>query len=99
MNYVQKIARIRSRGQLTVPNEIRQALSWPQDEELVVKIESAADGFKVERLPLSHPQHPKKQLTKEQADKIWEDMKRISKLGKKGVNLTAAIRQDRDTHF
>jgi bifunctional DNA-binding transcriptional regulator/antitoxin component of YhaV-PrlF toxin-antitoxin module len=98
MNYIQKITRVRERGQLTVPYEIREALNW-YDEELTVKIETTPSGFRVERVPISHPQHPKKKLTKEEGEKIWEDMKRISKLGKQGVNLTKFLRHDRDTHF
>ncbi|MBI2028314.1 MAG: hypothetical protein HYT07_01770 [Candidatus Levybacteria bacterium] len=98
MNYIQKITRVRERGQLTVPNEIREALNW-HDEELTVKIETTPSGFRVERVPISHPQHPKKKLTKEEGERIWEDMKRISKLGKQGVNLTKFLRHDRDTHF
>ncbi len=45
--------------------------------------------------------HPstKKRLTEKQWNKIWEDMKRINKLGKQGVNLTGFLRHDRDTHF
>lgn len=46
-----------------------------------------------------NPSSTKKRLTEEQWKKIWEDMKRISKLGKQGVNLTEFLRHDRDTHF
>lgn len=98
MNYIQTITKIRDRGQLTVPLQVRQALNWP-DEELLVKVETTADGFKVERLPISHPQHPKKKLTDQKWRKIFQDMKRISLSGKKGVNLTEFIRRDRDTHL
>ena len=98
MNYVQKITKVRERGQLTVPYEIRRALNW-RDEELMVKIETTASGFRVEQLPISHPQHTEKKLTKEEGERIWADMKRISKLGKQGVNLTKFLRHDRDTHF
>jgi len=41
----------------------------------------------------------KKKLTEKQWNKIWDDMKRISKLGKQNVNLTEFLRHDRDTHF
>ena len=41
----------------------------------------------------------KNRLTENQWNKIWEDMKRISKLGKQNVNLTEFLRHDRDTHF
>lgn len=98
MNYVQKITKVRERGQLTVPYEIRKALNW-QDQEQMVKIETTTSGFRVEQLPISHPQHPKKKLSEKEWRKIFEDMKRISKLGKQGVNLTKFLRKDRDTHF
>ena len=98
MNYVQKITKVRERGQLTVPYEIREALNW-HDQEQTVKIETTTSGFRVEQLPISHPQHTKRQLTKEEGERIWNDMKRISKLGKQGVNLTKFLRHDRDTHF
>lgn len=98
MNYIQTISKIRGRGQLTVPLEIRSALNWPPDE-VMVKIVTTQDGFRVEKLPLSHPQHPKKKLTKKEWDKIYEDMERISKSGKQNVKLTDFLRHDRDTHF
>lgn len=96
-NYIQKITKIRDRGQMTVPLEIRKVLDWP-DEEVIVKMETIPDGFKIERLPASHPQNPKKRLTAKQWGKIFSDMKRISKLGKKKI-LTDFLRSDRDRHF
>lgn len=98
MNYTQTISKIRERGQLTVPQGIREALNWPEDE-VMVKVTTIQDGFRVERLPISHPQHPKKKLTKRQWDKIYEDMEKISKSGKQNIKLTDFLRHDRDTHF
>ncbi len=98
MNYIQTISRIRGRGQLTVPLEIRSALNWPEDE-ILVKIVTIQDGFRVEKLPLSHPQHPKKKLTKGEWDEIYETMEKISKSGKQNIRLTDFLRHDRDTHF
>ena len=98
MNYTQTISKIRERGQLTVPLDIRQALNWPEDE-VVVKVTTISDGFRVERLPISHPQHPKKKLTKKEWDRIYEDMEKISKSGKQNIKLTDFLRHDRDTHF
>jgi|SRR3989344_1565490 len=98
MNYTQSISKIRERGQLTVPLEIRKALNWP-DEEVIVRIVSAMDGFRVERLPISHPQHPKKRLTKNEWDKIYQDMETFSKTGRQDIKLTEFIRKDRDNHL
>src|SRR5437868_9852697 len=98
MNYIQKITKIRDRGQMTVPLEVRDALAW-NDEEIIVKVETTANGFKVEKLPMSHPQNPKKKLTKKEWDKIWEDMKKVSESGRQDISLTEFLRHDRDTHF
>lgn len=98
MNYIQTISKIRGRGQLTVPQDIRKALDWP-DDEMMVKITTVSDGFRVEKLSISHPQHPQKKLTKSEWDKIYKDMEKISQSGKQNVKLTDFLRHDRDTHF
>ena len=98
MNYIQTISKIRERGQLTIPQEIRKALNWP-DEAVVVKIVTGEDSFRVERLPISHPQHPQKKLTGKEWDKIYQNMEKISKSGKQNIKLTNFLRHDRDTHF
>lgn len=98
MNYTQTFSKIRERGQLTVPQTIREALNWPQDEVLV-KIVTIDDGFRVERLPVSHPQNPRKKLTKKEWDKIYRTMEKISKSGKQNIKLTDFLRRDRDTHY
>ncbi len=98
MNYSQTISKIRGRGQFTVPQRIRQALNWP-DDEVVVKVTTISDGFRVERLPISHPQHTKKNLTKSEWDKIKRQMEEINKSGRQDIKLTDFLRHDRDTHF
>ncbi|MBU1000454.1 AbrB/MazE/SpoVT family DNA-binding domain-containing protein [Patescibacteria group bacterium] len=98
MNYIQAVSKVRERGQLTVPQEVRKALNWPEDE-VMVKIVTIQDGFRVEKLPISHPQHPKKKLTKKEWDKIYKDMEAFSKTGKQDIKLTDFLRHDRDTHF
>ena len=98
MNYAQTISKVRERGQLTVPQSIREALSWP-DEEVVVKVTTTEEGFRVERLPISHPQHLKKKLTKKGWDRIWKNFQKISRSGRQDIKLTDFLRHDRDTHF
>lgn len=98
MNYTQTVSKIRERGQFTVPQSVREALKWPNNET-VVKVTTIEDGFRVEKLPISHPQHPKKKLTKKQWDKIYEDTEKISRSGKQNIKLTDFLRHDRDTHF
>lgn len=96
MNYIQTISKIRERGQLTIPQEVRKALNWSEDE-IVVKIATIQDGFRVEKLPISHPQHPKKKLTKKQWNQIWQDFAEISRSGRQDISLKEFVRQDRDT--
>lgn len=98
MNYSQTIAKIRGRGQLTVPQNIRQALNWPEDE-IMVKIVTIQDGFRVERLPLAHPQAKQKKLSKKEWDRIWKDLEKFSKSGRQDIKLTDFVRKDRDTHW
>ena len=98
MNYSQVISKIRERGQLTVPLEIRKVLNWPENE-VMVRIVTTQDGFRVEKLPLSHPQHPKKKLTEKEWDEIWKDFERISRSGRQDIKLTEFLRRDRDSHF
>lgn len=81
-----------------MPQTIREALNWPQDE-VMVKIVTIDDGFRVERLPVSHPQNPQKKLTKKEWGKIYRTMEKISKSGKQNIKLTDFLRHDRDTHF
>ena len=94
MTYVQTI----TNGNLPIPREIRESLQWPKTD-LKVKIEQTKKGFKVEQVSSNNTQLNKKKLTKKQWDVLLEDMKRISKFGRRGVNLTEFIRKDRDTHF
>ena len=98
MNYVQTVSKIRERGQLTVPQSIRETLNWTGNQ-VMVKIVTTQDGFRVEKLPISHPQHPKKKLTKKQWDQIWKDFERISSSGRQDIKLTDFLRKDRDSHF
>lgn len=95
MNYTQTISKIRERGQLTVPQGIREVLNWPEDE-VMVKVTTIQDGFRVERLPISYPQHPKKKLTKKEWNKIWQAFDKIRKSGRQDIDLREFVRKDRD---
>ncbi len=98
MNFIQKITTIRDRGQMTVPYEIRKVLNWPENE-LMVKIETTVNGFTVEPLAISHPQNVKKKLSEKEWNKVFNEMEKISTMGKKGVNLTNFLRKDRDSRI
>ncbi len=82
---------------MTVPYDIRKALDW-HSNEFVVRVRTIENGFKVEALIPSHSHYPKRRLDKKEAMKLWEEMKRVSKLGRK-IILTRYLRKVRDTHF
>ena len=96
MNYTQTISKIRERGQLTVPQSIREALRW-SDADTLVKVTTTEDGFRVEKLPISHPQHPKKKLTKKEWGRIWKNFQKIGQSGRQEISLKEFVRHDRDT--
>ena len=98
MNYIQKIIKIRERGQLTVPQEIIKALAWPK-KDLLVKVETMKAGFKVERLPMAHPQNSRRRLDDSDWREIFKSMDEIRHSGKRKVNLAKVLRQDRDSHL
>lgn len=95
-DYTQTISKIRERGQLTIPQSVRSALNWPEDE-VMVKVTTIQDGFRVERLPISHPQNPKKKLTKREWDEIWQAFDKIRKSGRQDIDLREFVRRDRDS--
>lgn len=33
MNYIQTVSKVRGRGQLPIPQEVRKALNWPEYED------------------------------------------------------------------
>lgn len=98
MNYTQTISKIRERGQLTVPQSIRAALNWSEDE-VMVKVTTIQDGFRVEKLPISHPQVKKKKLTKDEWNEIWQAFDKIRKSGRQDIDLREFVRKDRDNRL
>ncbi len=97
-NRSMRISRIRDRGQFTVPQEVRKALSWPEGE-IPVRVVALPeeDSFRVERISPPPPAGSHRRLSKAEWTAIRESMKRISRAGK-AVNLTDFLREDRDSH-
>ena len=89
MNNNQGTAIIRERGQLTIPDKIRQLLKWSSANSVVsIKIIS-------ENTLLIKPYEPYKKI---EWDKIWEKIETVrSYKGKKG-NLSSFIVSDREAH-
>lgn len=95
---LEKISRVRERGQFTVPLELREALAWPKGEVLVrVTPLLQEDGFKVERIPVPQRGGPERKLGKKDWDEIWQSMKKISRSGRV-VNLGEFLVKDREDH-
>lgn len=83
---------------MTIPSEVRKALNWPEDE-LIVRVEATNSGFKVERLPVSHPQSHTKEIDQAQWQGVLRSMKNVSRSGKTQADLANILRKDRDSHF
>ncbi|MDO8690423.1 MAG: hypothetical protein Q7R39_10525 [Dehalococcoidia bacterium] len=93
-----KLSKIRARGQFTVPAEVRKALSWPEGEVPVRVIPLPdEDGFKVERIATPRRGQPRRKLTDEEWEAIFESMRRISRSGR-AVGLTEFLVKDRGSH-
>lgn len=98
MERLAKISKVRERGQLTVPLEVRRALAWPEGEVPVrVTPLPEEDSFKVERIHVPREGEPKKKLTKKDWNEIWLSMRRISRLGEP-VDLVEFLVKDRESH-
>jgi bifunctional DNA-binding transcriptional regulator/antitoxin component of YhaV-PrlF toxin-antitoxin module len=95
---LEKISKVRQRGQLTIPSQIRRALNWPATE-LAVKVEPLQDedAVKIKRITAQDEQ-VKKPLSERDWKRIWENMQKVSKMGRQDVNLTEFLIADRERH-
>lgn len=94
--YIQEVTTIRERGQMTIPQKIRDALKIPVEGNVLVKIETTKSGFKLEKLPNASYQVAKKYMTEEEAEKQWNQLSKNIK--KTSANLTKFISDDREKH-
>ncbi|MCL4392531.1 hypothetical protein M1145_00085 [Patescibacteria group bacterium] len=94
--YLQEITTIRERGQMTIPQRIREALKIPIEGNVLVKIETTKSGLKLEKLPNASPQVMKKYVTKDIAEEKWQQLSETAK--KPNINLTKFISDDRKKH-
>ena len=83
---------------MTIPSEVRKALNWTENE-IIVRVEATNSGFKVERLPVSHPQNHIKKMDQVKWRNVLEAMKNVSRSGKTQADLANILRKDRDSHF
>jgi len=89
------ILKIRERGQITIPSQVRQNLNWRETEIVKVIPLPKEDAFKVNRV-LVEEERPKKKLTERQWREIWQRMKEVSKMGRQDVNLTEFLIKERE---
>lgn len=94
----EKISKVRERGQLTIPSQIRRTLNWPATE-MAVRVEPLhdEDAIKIKRITPGVEQ-VKKPLTEANWKRIWENMRKVSKMGRQDVSLTEFIIADRERH-
>ncbi len=87
----QTISIIRRRGQLTIPDSIRDEVSWvnPLSPVTVTLVNSEEIAIR--------PHQPQKKVDWE---KLWKQLRRVRSFkGRGGGNLSAFIVKDRETHF
>lgn len=88
----QVVAIIRQRGQLTIPDEIRELRPWATPSSVV-----AITSEKPDEIIIKPHSFQKKQLDWE---KLWKQMRRVRAFKGKGRgNLSEFIAKDRETHF
>lgn len=85
------ISVIRDRGQLTIPDKIRESLDWVSPNSVVTIISDKSDEIIIK----PHDSDVKKEID---WDKLWIDIQRVrSYKGKGGGNLSKFIAEDRQT--
>ena len=90
MQSIQTTSIIRDRGQLTIPDSIREIVDWVAPGSVVTIARMKPDEIVIR--PHS------KEAIKTNWDKLWMDIQRVrSYKGKGGGNLSAFIAKDRAT--
>ncbi|MBL7078072.1 hypothetical protein ISS42_00205 [Candidatus Shapirobacteria bacterium] len=94
---LREIAKIRERGQLTIPRNIRKALAWIGANSIIEIAPTETD--KVELRPFIPPQKTtfKKIKTQEEIKLLWQEMRTIGKIGRQ-INLSEFVVKDRQKH-
>lgn len=91
MQKIQTVGIIRDRGQLTIPDDIREHLKWAQASSVVTITTEKSDEIVIK------PHQPKKEVD---WDRLWKQIKRVRAFKGKGRgNLSQFIIEDRETHF
>ena len=89
---VQVVGIIRNRGQLTIPDKIRETFRWLTPSSTVTITSQKPDEIVIRPYTQSEK--------KIDWDKIWKQIKRVRAFKGEGRgNLSQFIAQDRETHF
>jgi AbrB family looped-hinge helix DNA binding protein len=82
---------IRDRGQLTIPDKIRESLDWASPNSVVTIISDKSDEITI---------RPHQSQKKVDWDKIWKGIKASRAIKGKGKTMSAAefLEQDRRSH-
>lgn len=94
---LREIAKIRERGQLTIPYKIREVLTWLQENSLVEIILKTNNGIEIKPFGTLGQMKQKKVRSKEDVELLWQKIRAISKAGRQ-INLAEFIIKDRERH-
>lgn len=92
-----EIAKIRERGQLTIPYKIREVLTWLQENSLVEIILKTNNGIEIKPFRTLGQMKQKKARSKEDIELLWQKIRAISKAGRQ-INLAEFVVRDRERH-
>ena len=94
---LREIAKIRERGQLTVPYKIRGVLTWLQENSLVEIIPKTNNGIEIRPFRALSQSKQKKAGNKKEIELLWQKIRAISKAGRQ-INLAEFVLKDREGH-
>lgn len=99
MNFqdLREIVKIRDRGQLTIPYNIREVLTWLKTDSVIEIIPKKADKLELRPLVPSQKRGLKKAKTQKAINALWQKMRVIGKAGRQ-VNLSEFVIRDRERH-
>jgi len=94
---LKEIAKIRNRGQLTIPCKIREVLNWLESDSLIEIVPKKID--RIEMRPLISLQQKKLKKTKSnrEINALWRKMRAIGRVGRQ-IKLSEFILKDRERH-
>ncbi len=92
-----EVAKIRERGQLTIPYKIRAFLTWLQEDSVVQIIPVNDKGIEIKPFVFKRQKALKKDQNKKRINALWREMRKIGRAGRQ-IKLAEFVINDREKH-